>query len=98
MPGRGRCCVAGSRGAASVPSVGLKASVWGPARPGLGRRAAAVAAAAAGSASESGPEGGRRRDGPVCAISAGANPGLLRPLCRRTVQRRSRAAHSSQSP
>lgn len=70
----------------------------GPRPAGLGRRAAAVAAAAAGSASESGPEGGRRRDGPVCAIGAGANPGLLRPLCRRSVQRRSRAAHSSQSP
>lgn len=61
-----------------------------PRPAGPGRRAAAVAAAAAGSASESGPEGGRRRclcrgDGPVCTISAGAHPGLLRPLCGRAV-------------
>lgn len=66
----------------------------GPRPAGPGRRAAAVAAAAAGSASESGPEGGRRRclsrgDGPVCTISARANPGLFRPLCGRAVQRRS---------
>lgn len=103
MPGRGRWRVPGSRGS------GVCSFHWSPGfsaepRPaGLGRRAAAGAAAAAGSASDSGPEGGRRRssgrgDGPVCTIGAGANPGLLRPLCRRSVQRRSRAAHSSQSP
>lgn len=98
MPGRGRCCVAGSRGSGVCSFCGSQGFSVGPRPAGLGRRAAAVAAAAAGSASESGPEGGRRRDGPVCAIGAGANPGLLRPLCRRSVQRRSRAAHSSQSP
>lgn len=103
MPGRGRCCVPGSRGSGVCSFYWSQGFSAGPRPAGLGRRAAAVAAAAAGSASESGPEGGRRRclcrgDGPVCTISAGANPGLLRPLCRRSVQRRSRAAHSSQSP
>lgn len=78
----------GAKAAASVRSIGLKASAR-PRPAGPGRRAAAVAAAAAGSAREW-AGGGRRRclcrgDGPVCTISAGAHPGLLRPLCGRAV-------------
>lgn len=58
-----------------------------------------AAAAAAGSAPRRG--GGRAPGcghGPVRAVGAGAHPRLLRSLCRRAVQRRSRAAHPPQPP
>ena len=63
--------------------------------------AAALTAAAAAASSAPRRGGGRvpgRGHGPVRAVGAGAHPRLLRPLRRRAVQRRSRAAHPPQPP